>query len=387
MAAKIDVTVDLINQQAASEIWEKLYPTRFRVEYKSSLIYERLEFGVKSSKFVCLDFLCSRRPPVNSGTGWWYSKVIMDISLLTSTTESTKPCPPKNTLSGGSAAFIVITLILGCLAQPPGCLILPSTLGSYRVWRLNPLTCSLEGITILTKLLYGPFTRTSQKEQAFTIMAQRTTSDHNEKRSLVGCLGRPKLELMVPVLLQIVKVMFVRGSLVTTILAAMYGLDWIVVQYCHCYVWFRPFTYQHPTCNHTREERLNKDICKIYRPSTNPGDILRNKIVATLMFCFDFFCGTLVWFVSGLRVSDGRNDLPILKFMLINAARLLALNVVGLIGLRAYVHHDKEVRVPKIWACAMYGFMCIFFLALVYFYTTQYEEAGTFKPPWLDWLG
>jgi len=48
-----------------------------------------------------------------------------------------------NTVSGGSAAFLFVALILGNLSQLAG--FVPPYFGSWRVWRLSPLFCGLEG--------------------------------------------------------------------------------------------------------------------------------------------------------------------------------------------------------------------------------------------------
>ncbi len=47
-------------------------------------------------------------------------------------------------------------------------------------------------------------------------------------------MERPKLELILPIMLQVWKVMFIRGSKFTTAMAVLYWIDWVVIQYCHC---------------------------------------------------------------------------------------------------------------------------------------------------------
>jgi hypothetical protein len=42
-----------------------------------------------------------------------------------------------NTLSGSSAAFILIALALGTLAQPSGSLVIPPRVGHRRIWRAS----------------------------------------------------------------------------------------------------------------------------------------------------------------------------------------------------------------------------------------------------------
>lgn len=65
-----------------------------------------------------------------------------------------RPTHRTTNLSGGSAAFIIIALILGNLAEPAGSLVVLSLLGS---WRLSPLLYGLEGLIILVALLHAPF--------------------------------------------------------------------------------------------------------------------------------------------------------------------------------------------------------------------------------------
>lgn len=176
----------------------------------------------------------------------------MSPSNLTSISDPTNP-NSSNTLSGGSAAFIIIALILGTLSQPPGSLIISyrtPDIAHWRIWRLSPLLCGLEGLTILFALVHAPFVHASQRQRAFTIMARRTSTTHHETRSLVEYLERPKMELILPMVLQIWKVIFIRGSRITSVMATFYWLNWAVVQYCHCWVWFAPITREGAACYH-----------------------------------------------------------------------------------------------------------------------------------------
>ncbi|PMD15351.1 hypothetical protein NA56DRAFT_710021 [Hyaloscypha hepaticicola] len=123
----------------------------------------------------------------------------------------------------GSAAFILIALALGTLAQPPCSLVIPP-----------PFLCGLEGLTILFFLIQARFVHISQRTRTFTIAVKRTTTTHDDTRSLVKYVERPKLELIAPMMLQIWKVIFISGSWFTTTMAILYWLDWAAVQYCHC---------------------------------------------------------------------------------------------------------------------------------------------------------
>lgn len=130
----------------------------------------------------------------------------MNSSTLNNTlSKSSQTCPSTNTLLGGSAAFIQIALLLGVLAQPPGSLVVSPLLGYWRLWRLAPILCGLEGLTILLMLLHAFKINISQRERAFVILAKRTTATHDETRTLQEYLERPKLELIVPMMLQFCK--------------------------------------------------------------------------------------------------------------------------------------------------------------------------------------
>jgi len=154
----------------------------------------------------------------------------------------------QNTLPSGSAAFIIIALILGPLSQPSGSISVLYPHKILRIWRLSPLVCALEGLLILLSLAHAPFTKTSQLERAFTILSLRTIASSHTEKPLVEYLERPKLELILPMMLQIVKVAFISGSRLTTVLAYCYWVGWVLVQYCHCLVWMWPITEEPARC-------------------------------------------------------------------------------------------------------------------------------------------
>jgi hypothetical protein len=60
-------------------------------------------------------------------------------------------------------------------------------------------------------------------------MAKRTTTTDGDTRSLVEISQRPKLELILPMMLEIENVF----SRFTTAMAILYWIDWAVVRYCH----------------------------------------------------------------------------------------------------------------------------------------------------------
>ena len=61
---------------------------------------------------------------------------------------------------------------------------------------------------------------------------------------------RPKLELILPMMLQIENVF----SRFTAAMAILYWIDWAVVRYYHCWVCFVPVTDEKSRCRHTGQE-------------------------------------------------------------------------------------------------------------------------------------
>ena len=59
-----------------------------------------------------------------------------------------------NTLSQGSAAFLVIALIFGCMSQLPGSLITPQ---ANRFWRVSPILALFETATILVHMIFPAY--------------------------------------------------------------------------------------------------------------------------------------------------------------------------------------------------------------------------------------
>jgi hypothetical protein len=140
----------------------------------------------------------------------------MDLAATNATnitTASYGACPSCTELSDGSACFWIVALILGLLSQPGGSLVTEPQLGDWRVWRLSPFLCGLEALTILFALARAICTKQTfrkpvlqrvaarTKERAFTLMAARTTASHDETKPLVEFLERPKLELILPMVL------------------------------------------------------------------------------------------------------------------------------------------------------------------------------------------
>jgi len=296
-----------------------------------------------------------------------------------------------DTLSAGSAAFILAALALGAVAQPPGSLVVPPHVGHWRIWRLSPLFCGLEGLTILFFLVQAPFIHVTQRKRAFTIMAKRTTTTHKDTRPLVEILGRPKLELVLPMMLQIWKVVFIRGSKITIVMALLYWIDWAAVQYCHCWVYFKPITKGKSKCGHTVQRGSEGDgICK--REWDYRGEA--GDYVEVFAWLWDTKNTFMLWseafLISSLtiillRLVPGSET----TFTIVASITSWYSTGAGFLILsralfsKLFQHRSVEIKAALF---AAYRTLSTFVLILVY-YKFYYNEAGTYKPAWLDWFG
>lgn len=77
---------------------------------------------------------------------------LLNSSVCNCTDLTTDPTSAPNALSQGSAAFIVIALLFGCMTQLPGSLI---TGEANRFWRVSPLLCIGETLAIFVRVI-GP---------------------------------------------------------------------------------------------------------------------------------------------------------------------------------------------------------------------------------------
>lgn len=308
--------------------------------------------------------------------------------------------PP--TLSGGSAAFILIALMLGCLSQPAGSLVVSSQFGASRIWRFSPLLAGLEGLVILICLLQARYNKVTQKERAFTVLAKRTTSTHEETKPLVEFLDRPKLEMIIPMMLQIFKVVFITGAPLTTAMAVMYWLDWATIQYCQCWVWWSPAASEKPRCRHTHSV-YEGAVCKLdWRGRNRSEDSIKTVCRAAK------WIGIILLFLSNVGIAGSwfknvylymfhLSDpwpwykkvplsilLPALSFALFwgglfwISAALIYISIAG--GSRPD-DEDVDSGLVKLWVAI------ITFVELGIYYNFEYDDTGTYKPAWLDWLG
>jgi hypothetical protein len=307
-------------------------------------------------------------------------------------TDGTTPPPPNSistcfTLSAGSASFILAALALGTLAQPQGSLVVSPRVGKWRIWRLSPILCGLEGLTLLFFLVQAPFVRISQRQRAFTLMAKRTTATHSETRSLVEYLGRPKLELILPIMLQIWKVLFIRGSILTTSIAVLYWIDWAVVQYCHCLVYFSPFTKEISKCKHTTQHNDADTICdRDWRSRGKAEDHIElnarfwDILIERQQLLEIMTIASLETFLLKRSQVFSFYSISLWLIVYIVTASWIIAPAVSALGLRRGSENFARAL------SAGYPSLFAFGIILAH-YIFVYEEAGTYKPAWLDWFG
>jgi hypothetical protein len=222
-------------------------------------------------------------------------------------------------------------------------------------------------------------------------MAKRTTTTHKDTRSLVEYLERPKLELVLPMMLQIWKVVFIRGLKITTVMAILYWMDWATVQYCHCWVYFTPITKGKSKCGHTAQRGSEGDgICKReWEYRAEAGDYV--EVFAWLWDTKNtFMLWSEAFLISSLTITLLR-PLPgseITVSIITSVTSWYSISAGFLILSRAllsklFQHRSVEMKAALF---AAYCTLLTFVLILVY-YKFYYNEAGTYKPAWLDWFG
>jgi hypothetical protein len=203
----------------------------------------------------------------------------------------------------------------------------------------------------------------------------------------VEYLGKPKLELILPMMLQIWKVIFIRGSTLTSSIAVLYWIDWAVVQYCHCLVYFSPFTNEISKCGHTAQHIDADTICDRdweYRGEAEDyievnarfWDILieRQQLLEIMTIAsLETFLLKRSQVFSFYSFSSG------LIVYIVTASWIIAPAVSALELRRGYENFAKALSA---------GYPSLFALGIILaHYMFVYEEAGTYKPAWLDWFG
>lgn len=177
-------------------------------------------------------------------------------------------------------------------------------------------------------------------------------------------------------------------------MALLYWVDWAMVQYCHCWVWFAPVTRVGAACYHPSNfvgsicqdcwggGEINKEDILIFYSDPTGGIIYTVEVYLTLSFTITFldpFNFLAVW-PSFLSVCTC--VFSWFFFMLWHAA--IAGGLGYNIGKRLRpVGGSRQFDLAFISAC---GSSLVFWTILVY-YKFYYQDAGTYKPSWLDWFG
>ena len=279
-----------------------------------------------------------------------------------------------NPLSAGSAAFIVIAMILGLLSQGSGCLFLQklhspwwqvadfrkrapnelySTSGALPLWRLSPFLCALETGLILTHLFRAPFRKMSHKTVCYELIHARTQAlgEPHQHQDEEAIFRKPKVEIAIPMFLQIWKAVFLQGAPFTQIISVLYWTNWAIVEYIYFIVWLH------------RAALEKKEVSTIAGGSRRFWT--RYTIYLALLLPYGIIC-----YAYSRRPEVERSAallvLGILAFCVVS----------GL--LPAAVLHGYNPLQPMV--------LCTFLLGLVY-YSAFYRSGGTCKPSWLDWFG
>lgn len=305
---------------------------------------------------------------------------LASLNNSTDLPSTSDPCQP--TLSGGSAAFIIIALILGTLAQPSGSLILSPDIGSIRLWRLSPLLCGFEGLTILISCLQARWKNIPQRERSFHILARRTAAPDIEIESLTAHLGRPMLELILPMMLQILKVIFIRGSWVTTAMAVMIWSDWGAVQYCHILIWiysdeeetvWRPLQGQYQTGS-SSVPSLGRGVDFLDDRSQRTVRFLGPAMVVISNFVQLGWATWKIWEYGESQHWYYRLPLRLTTGFIVCVCFVIFVCIADPTRL-----HWKAEGTSLISFCS--------FAWILWYYKFLYSDINTYKPQWLDWLG
>jgi hypothetical protein len=202
-------------------------------------------------------------------------------------------------------------------------------------------------------------------------------------------------------MLQVVKLMFIRGSTFTTTLAVLYWVDWATVQYCQCWVWFAPFTDNEARCPHSSWELREKGpVCKVdwggiaglsdtIAPFTTISKILGVVLLlASNMFVTGWWTWRLILVLYWIQYESHwawYRQLPTFIALAIVAKLLFwGPGVMGSIMLLGRGNSRKEVMN---FALLRFWVVMITFVGLGIYYKFLYDDSGTYKPSWLDWLG
>lgn len=202
-------------------------------------------------------------------------------------------------------------------------------------------------------------------------------------------LERPKLEIVIPMMLQFWKVVFIRGSLVTTGLAAVYWSNWAVVQYCHLWIWLDPWTRELPWLEYGNP---------IPNWTVRHGDSIDNFayfssfVAVVLLLTSDalgsFWLGIVA--VDGLGLASEptmRLKFTVHAFIVVLALVIIILTMGGMILSLSIIVSGERGTDPRLHAWCSFWAVVIVFLNIMVYYMFTYDDLGTYKPAWLDWFG
>jgi len=184
---------------------------------------------------------------------------------------------------------------------------------------------------------------------------------------------------------------FIRGSKITTVMAVLYWIDWATVQYCHCWVYFAPITKGKSKCEHKEQHGSEGDgICTRewdYRGEVGDGV----EVFAWLWDTkYTFMSWSEAYLISTLTIPllgplPGSNtSIGILISVASRYSRDAGVLIISYASLSILLQHRSEEIRAVVFAA--YRAFSTFLLILVY-YKFYYNDAGTYKPAWLDWFG
>ncbi|KAF7866709.1 hypothetical protein EAF04_005551 [Stromatinia cepivora] len=302
----------------------------------------------------------------------------------TSITISAEPCLSTNELSNGSAAFIVVSLMLGLLAQPRGSLVLFHENNGLNIWRFSPFLRLFEVFVIIFYILRGIIMKIPHRDVIYLLMLKRidgSTPRSNWQGRLPqatrDAIEKPRWELTISMVLQLVKVCSIRNSPLTQILALIYWSNWVCVQYIHCALYLRA------TNSNEVDEILKTDGTHII-PRLGiflQSGSLCEQIAATIFMLVSIGNGSVL---HSTMLSIYYGVVMIGDWMLYILRRILSARLQQFIlsKWRVYVTAATSTIFMQVHKQSLALPVCV----AVYF-KFYYDSTGTYKPAWLDWIG
>jgi hypothetical protein len=184
-------------------------------------------------------------------------------------------------------------------------------------------------------------------------------------------------------MLQILKVVFIRGSWVTTAMAIMIWLDWAAVQYCQLWIWFYPDKEEVVWRPLYRQDHLESTSI----PSLGRGvDFLDDRLRRTMRFLGSAMvvgsnCVQLGW--AAWKTWEYSESLYLSYRLLLHIPFVIF--VLVLTVMFVCLLDPTFTLTTKALSTSFVSF-CSFVWILVY-YKFLYSDVRTYKPQWLNWLG